>query len=151
MVTGAVQSRKTTRLLNWVINKNDVYGILTPVVNGKRFFNDVYTKELFDMEASPGDNDPLSIGKFQFDKRSFEKASQIIRNALDKKGWLIIDEIGPLELQQKGFYSLLPEVLHSTNYDLKIILVVREGLMEQVKSFFELHRFSVSLFDFEAG
>ena len=51
IVTGPINSGKTTRLMEWCKNRNDVYGILTPKINGKRVFMDVATGDQFEMEA----------------------------------------------------------------------------------------------------
>jgi nucleoside-triphosphatase THEP1 len=57
---------------------------------------------------------------------------------MDKKGWLLIDEIGPLELKGEGFYNVLKEVLNHQEKKQKIFLVVRDGMVENVMESFEL-------------
>ena len=69
-----------------------------------------------------------------FSKNNFDKAIQIIRNAIDKPGWLIIDEIGPLELRGEGFSEVLKEVLIRRKEN--ILLVVREGLSKKAEDYF---------------
>lgn len=138
ILTAPVQSGKTTSLLQWAAQRNDVQGILTPVIAGRRVFINAATKEQFDMEAA-GDEEVLTIGRFAFSKAAFEKAAQIIRDAVDKEGWLVIDEIGPLELKGEGFCDVLKEVLKERTG--KMILVIREGLTETIKEFFH---FSIS-------
>ena len=78
----------------------------------------------------------LTFGKFLFSKTNFEKAIQIIRNAIHKDGWLVIDEIGPLELRGEGFHDVLKEVLSQRPE--RILLMVREGLAERVKEHFNI-------------
>lgn len=136
ILTAAIGSGKTTALMQWAAKKKDVSGILTPVVGGKRFFMDLQTGQQFPMEAEDGE-ETLLIGRFVFSKAGFEKAIGIIRNAIHKKGWLVIDEIGPLELRGEGFAAVVKEVLAQRQDN--IILVVREGLAEQVKEYFQLH------------
>ena len=96
----------------------------------------VQTKEQFAMEAVDGEEEIIKVGKYVFSKNNFNKAIQIIRNAIETKGWLVIDEIGLLELRGEGFYEVLKEVLAVRQE--KIILVVREGLAEQVKVHFNI-------------
>jgi nucleoside-triphosphatase THEP1 len=132
--TAPIGYGKTTALLQWAGKRNDVYGILTPVMNDTRVFMDAHTKEQFAMEAT-GAEETIMVGRFIFSKTNFEKAIQIIRNAIHKDGWLVIDEIGPLELRGEGFHDVLKEVLIAREE--KIILVVREGLCEKVKEQFE--------------
>jgi len=134
LLTAPAGSGKTTSLIQWS-DQNNVTGILTPVVGGRRFFMNAATKEQFPMEAT-GDEETLSVGKFIFSKAGFERAVLIIRDAIHQEGWLIIDEIGPLELRGEGFHDILKEVLQKRKE--KIIIVVREGLASQVKDHFSL-------------
>lgn len=128
ILTAPIQSGKTTSLIQWSEQRNDVNGILTPVVDGKRVFINAATKEQFAMEAT-GNEEAVSIGRFVFSKRGFNKAAQIIRGAIDKDGWLVIDEIGPLEMRGEGFFDAFKEVLAKRNK--KLLLVIREGLVNE--------------------
>ena len=136
ILTAPIQSGKTTSLINWSAERNDVQGILTPVVEGKRVFMNARTKEQFPMEAVD-DEETISTGRFHFSKTNFEKAIQVIRDAIHKDGWLIIDEIGPLELKGEGFCDVLKKVLLQRND--KLLLVVREGLVQQVAVYFKIN------------
>lgn len=140
ILTGGIQTGKTTALLKWIETRDDVFGILTPVIHGKRFFMDVHTREQFEMEAGE-EEEVFLIGRFRFSKKSFEKATLIIHAAIYKNGWLVIDEIGPLELRQEGFYPIIKEVLK--HHPQQLIWVVREKLAENVAAFFELEQFSL--------
>ena len=133
ILTAPIQSGKTTSLINWSAARKDVHGILTPEVNGKRIFMNAQTKEQFPMEAD-SDEEKIYVGRFNFSKINFEKAIQIIHDTITKKGWLVIDEIGPLELRGEGFCNVLKEVLKRRKE--KILLIVREGMTEQVKKYF---------------
>ena len=135
ILTSPVQSGKTTSLLQWSAQRNDVQGILTPVIAGKRVFLNVATKEQFAMEAT-GEEEVMTVGKFVFSKTAFDKATQVIRDAVDKEGWLVIDEIGPLELRGEGFCDVFKEVL--TKRKKKLVLVIREGIVNKV-----IEKFSV--------
>jgi nucleoside-triphosphatase THEP1 len=143
LLTAPIQTGKTTSLINWSEKRNDVHGILTPVINGKRVFMNVYTKEQFPMEAIDDETETLTVGKFVFSKKNFDKAVQIIRNAIEKEGWLIIDEIGPLELNGKGFSEVLKELLAIRQH--KTILVVRDkdDMVEKTKKYFNLSKATV--------
>jgi nucleoside-triphosphatase THEP1 len=135
ILTAPIQSGKTTSLINWSAAKNDVHGILTPVVGGKRVFMNAQTKEQFSMEAT-GKEETLAVGRFLFSKNNFAKAIQIIRDAIQQDGWLVIDEIGPLELKGQGFCEILKKVLAVRKKN--IVLIVREGMAEQVKEYFNI-------------
>ena len=47
ILTAPIQSGKTTSLTEWIKNKTNVAGILTPVINGKRVFQNIKTGEQF--------------------------------------------------------------------------------------------------------
>src|SRR5689334_2392243 len=112
ILTGPIQSGKTTKLVEWSKDKRDVFGILTPVVEGKRVFIDAHTKEQFRMEAESNEEDVLTIGRFVFSKKSFERAGNILTKAMkEKNAWLVVDEIGPLELKGEGFDSIIKQIL----------------------------------------
>lgn len=134
ILSAPVQTGKTTSVIKWSEGA-EVHGILTPVVNGKRLFMNAATKEQFPMEAS-GNEAALSVGRFTFSMKGFEKAIQVIRNSINKKGWLIIDEIGPLELRGEGFHDVLKEVL--TQREGKTLLIVRKELVGQVNRYYDL-------------
>ena len=138
ILSAPVQTGKTTSLVKWSEGKTDVYGILTPVVDGKRMFMDAQTRQLFLMEAKEGEVETLSVGRFVFSKTNFNRAMQIIRDAMHKEGWLVIDEIGPMELRGEGFHDILKEVLASRKQ--KILLVVREkdNIADKVKEYFRI-------------
>jgi nucleoside-triphosphatase THEP1 len=130
--------------MNWASDKDDIYGVLTPIVNGKRVFMNVATKEQFPMEAKKEELDKISIGKHVFSKKGFEKAIAIINIARPKRGWLIIDEIGPLELLGQGFSKVLNEVIAEANEQLHLLIVVRKELVEKIKEQFGLEEAEVT-------
>lgn len=136
MLVAPVQTGKTTSLIGWSAGRNDVYGILTPVVDGRRMFMDACSRQLFLMEAREEEIETVSIGRYRFSQQNFERASEVIRRAIHEEGWLVIDEIGPLELNGGGFSEVLKEVLEQRKN--KMILVVRDkdAVAEQVKDRF---------------
>ena len=136
ILTAPIQSGKTTSLISWSAARDDVHGILTPVVGGKRVFMNAQTKEQFPMEAT-GDEETLTVGRFVFSKAGFDKAIQIIRVATHAGGWLVIDEIGPIELRGEGFCDVLKEVLMLRKE--KTLVVVREGMAGQVIKYFNIN------------
>ena len=130
---GQKHAGKTSTLIEWKRDKDDVYGIFTPVVNNKRVFMNAATGEQFSMEAEVDEKDVFIIGKYRFSKKGFEKAINIIREGVkNESGWLIIDEIGPLELRGEGFHDVLIEIISTKTDELKLVLVVREELVQEV-------------------
>lgn len=137
LVTGPINSGKTTRLIEWCKNRNDVHGILTPKINGRRFFMDAYTGEKFEMDAAENEVDVLRVGKYVFSIEAFNRAREIVKIAGKQKNvWLIIDEIGQLELKGEGFNSELKNLLLTKDDSLLVILVVRDTLLKEVSDFY---------------
>lgn len=138
ILSAHIQTGKTTSLVNWSEKRNDVHGILTPVVDGKKMFMNAHTRQLFLMEAKEGETATLAVGRFVFSKTNFDTAIQIIREGMDKEGWLVIDEIGPMELRGEGFSEILKEVLTKRQH--KTLLVVRDQdeMVTKVKNYFDL-------------
>lgn len=138
LLTGPIGSGKTSALLEWAGKRKDVHGILTPVMNGQRVFMDIYSGEQFNMEAGEDESLFLQVGRYRFSRNGFDKAEKIIKAAVNEPGWLVIDEIGPLELKGLGFRDMLFELLEERKGSL--ILVVRENdhMPERVVSYFGL-------------
>jgi len=109
-------------------------------------FYNILTNEYFPMLAKPNE-DALIIGKYNFSKAGFEKAINIILENSTKDNWLVIDEIGPLELKGEGFNSCLKQVLK--NRSNKLIIVVREGLTESVCNSFGIKQASKKIISVE--
>lgn len=136
ILTAPVQSGKTTSLVQWAEGRSDVRGILTPEVQGKRVFMDAATRQLFRMEAKEDEEETLAVGRFLFSRKNFNKAAGIIREAIPAEGWLVIDEVGPLELQGEGFAEVLREVLAARSHRILLVIRDREEMMQKVTSHF---------------
>lgn len=144
ILTGEIQTGKTTTLFNWVKDRKDIAGVLTPVVEGKRFFYSIPNAAYYNMEVAENETEVLQVGRFLFSATQFEKTNNSILKWLSEPHWkyLVIDEIGPLELvQQKGLWTSLSSICE-TNFDKTIILVVRKSLSGQVKGLFEKRGFN---------
>ncbi len=140
ILTGTIQNGKTTLLQQFCKGRNDVAGILTPIVNEKRVFYDIAGNSFFNMEAGANE-ETLPVGKYLFSKNEFTQAGKILLNAgkTNTLNYLIIDEIGPLEIkQQLGFSQSLKEIL-SDAFNYTLILVVRLSLVDEMVAVFNLN------------
>lgn len=140
-----IHSGKTTELLRWCNEQENIYGVLMPDINGSRKIFDLHNKEIFDIECkdSANTNEHLtSVGKFHFYSVAFEKANLIISSALKQNPvWLVIDEAGKLELDGKGFYTAIKDAIgfYSDNVIAgNLLLTVRDSLCADVIEFFGL-------------
>ncbi len=81
------------------------------------------------------DSDAPIYGPYVFSNRGFEKAAEHILKSLEKNCRLIIlDEIGPLELEMhRGFWLAYKRLVFSKKKHL--LLVVRPALINSVRSF----------------
>jgi nucleoside-triphosphatase THEP1 len=149
LLTGEIQTGKTTTLANWVKTRNDVAGILTPVINGRRRFYEISNNVDYAMEAENGEAGILQVGRFLFSEAGFKRAVDYLLSKLPQPQWqyLIVDEIGPLEIRlQKGFWPLL-NMLFTNNYVATPVLVVRKSLYTEVSELFASHGYNVQVVD----
>lgn len=147
ILTGDIQTGKTTSLMNWCEQRADVAGILTPIIDDKRKFVNVFSNAVFDMEANNEEKDILLIGKYRFSLKAFDRAKQILLQSLPSTiNYLIIDEIGFLEIKGEGFYECVKTILKK-NIDQKIILVVRKNLLTDVIKIFNLKKSHPKIID----
>jgi nucleoside-triphosphatase THEP1 len=145
-----VHSGKTTELQEWCAKQNNTCGILMPDINGSRKVYDIANREIFDIECSDAATTkaPLvSIGRFHFYTKAFEKANSILLHALSQQpGWLVIDEAGKLELAEKGFYPSIKEAVamyHDEGSIGNLLITVRESLCSEVISFFNIKNYTI--------
>lgn len=149
ILTGAIRTGKTTALLNWITDRNDADGLLCPADdNGKRFFLKVKSKESFSLEVN-SDNvkDTITIGSFRFLKSAFDEANHFLSSMSSemKNQYLIIDELGKLELKSQGLHPaaecLIHNYIHNSNQHL--IIVVRESLLEEITNHYNISKYLV--------
>lgn len=146
LLTGKTKSGKTTELFRWIIDKENVGGILQPVVDGKRFIYSISEKGLIQLEVSATntssvkDEDLIKIGNYLFLQDGFSKARDLLQRDFNSNcEWLIIDEIGPLELNGSGLEPMVSSIMKNSNsFSGSIILVVRESLIDVVVKKYDL-------------
>jgi nucleoside-triphosphatase len=143
--SGPVHSGKTTALMEWVQENNNAKGILMPDINGKRMFYDIGNKTFFPAMANPNENaedEIISVGKYSFSKRAFEKANEILAGAIEKNpSIIIVDEVGKLELKGGGLCDAVKLLVsYSRKEELKLLFVVRDELIQAVRQYFGLEK-----------
>lgn len=139
ILTGEIQTGKTTFLQQFCEQRNDVAGILTPIVNSKRLFYNIADKLFFELEAVVGE-ETLTIGKYVFSTAAFAKANNILYSESKRNdiNYFIIDEIGPLETRiQQGLYQSLKEIM-ATTFNYTLIIIVRQSIVDEAITTFNL-------------
>lgn len=146
--TGPIKSGKSSRLLSFVQNRKDVGGILSLLIEGKKYLYDISSRERNLLEADSLDKeaDVTTVGKYKFKKIVFEWGREILQKATGENyNYLIIDEIGFLEFEGEGLSPVADEILIKNKiYIPQIVVVVRESL---ITKFFE--HYNLSLKDIE--
>ena len=129
ILSDALHSGKTTLLNNWIKNRTDVTGILSPKIGGKRHFQNIETHEVKLLEV---ENSNLNIGKYHFDELVFQWAINTLKEQFaNDEEWIVIDEIGPLEIKfEKGFHQIIIDFLEVNDKTKKILFVVRDFLVD---------------------
>jgi len=140
---GSVHSGKTTRLIKWLIDKNNVQGIISPIIDGNRFLVNINSdeKRKLEIESGSSQENVIKVGNYIFDKSVFEWACEIILGSIKSNpDWLIIDEVGPLELQDEGLAKAVNKVFSEKDYLLKtnVVFVVREQLLNDFLNHYNL-------------
>ena len=151
VLTGPVHTGKTTRLMQWASSQKNIDGIFQPIIDEKRFIYNIASRTLKMLESSSNSTDEkvIKIGNYRFSKDVFLWAQNALLNSLDKNlEWLIIDEIGPLELEGKGLEPAVSIILsEDEKYEGNILCVVRDPMLEKfvehygLKGRFEMFEF----------
>ena len=151
--TGPVQSGKSSRLLYFVQSRNDAGGILSPLIDGKKYLYDISSgeKKLLEAEADDREDDTISIGKYKFKKKIFEWGKNVLKKAsTENYTYLIIDEIGRLEFEGKGFSPIADELISKNHiYFSKILVVIRESLISKFLVHYKLTSEDIELIQFD--
>ena len=149
ILTGKVGEGKSTSLYNLVSKYPGKFeGILCLVKADLRWFFDIEAKEFFPLETKDTEiENAVKVGKFTFLGESFSRANNIlkVKNSNFTK-LVIVDELGKLEMKEEGLFSSINELLKSkTIYEneKKLILVIRDYLMQEAIEKFQLQDFAI--------
>ncbi|MBN1532432.1 MAG: hypothetical protein JXA20_07205 [Spirochaetes bacterium] len=134
VVTGAIGSGKTTGLMEWAARQDRVDGILQPVIGGKRYMYHIAssTQRRLELDEGAPDDGAIRIGKYSFDRDVFRWGRARLERAFrDDVRWLVIDEVGPLELAGGGLEPALGRIIAGRRqFHGAIVLVIRKKLLD---------------------
>ena len=149
-LTGPKNSGKSTRLLNWSKKQKNIIGIICPRDSGKRELYSILSNETRMLEAEDKNQEILQIGQYNFLAESFRWAeNELMKSVEIIPKWIVIDEIGPLELLSKGFYKATKNLIDNPELiETNLMLVVRDTLVEDIIKFFSLNKKDVQIVDF---
>ena len=144
ILQGPIHTGKSSYLMEYCKQHKNTCGILTPIIDGKRHFLNIETQETKLMEAQENETEVLKIGKYIFSQKAFDWACSVIIGSTTKKNdLLIIDEIGPLELQGKGFAETLKNILLLPKPPFDLLLVIRDNAVNEVVEYFKINKQNV--------
>jgi nucleoside-triphosphatase THEP1 len=149
-----IRSGKTTLIAKWRKNLSSCGGFLSPDINGVRVLEDLRSGEIIPFELPENAaSASIQIGRFRFSREAFNRAGEILqRESILDPDWLVIDEIGKLELEQNdGFEpwaSWLISKYKSGAKKGRLVLVVRESLLHDAINKYQLQDVEILSADF---
>ncbi|WP_299120103.1 nucleoside-triphosphatase [uncultured Winogradskyella sp.] len=148
ILTGDIRTGKTSALLDWTKDRNDVDGLLCPDdENGKRYFLKIKSQEKLELEVESQSEMVITIGPFHFLKSVFKEANKflIALSLKTKSQYLIIDELGKLELKNKGLHDAAEKLVldYVFNGNRHLILVVRTSLLEEIVNYYQIEAYTL--------
>ncbi|MEH1006133.1 nucleoside-triphosphatase [Winogradskyella sp. ECml5-4] len=155
ILRGDIRIGKTTALQEWCKNRDDVDGVLCPDnAEGKRYFLEVKSKNEFELETELDTEAIIEIGNFKFLKSAFEKANAYLQSVAseNESQYLIIDELGKLELKNEGLHASAEKLISNYKSDERqhLILVVRDYLLDAVLKHYAIAKYEIlEKIDFE--
>jgi nucleoside-triphosphatase THEP1 len=140
IITGEVHQGKTTlagEVVSALLERNiRIAGFLSISVfddgirTGYNLF-DIETKELTELCSTIADNSRLNTGQYYFNNQALNKGlKSLSADNLKDKQLIVIDEIGPLELNNKGWSSAIVDTCKATL--LPQLWVVRRSIVNKV-------------------
>ncbi len=132
-----------------------VDGILAPVINGSRYLVHISSKKkkILQLPEIMQNSNTEKIGSYIFSKAAFAWARKILLDCIDKNPeWLVIDEIGLLELDDRGLEPAVTEILNNRSCSIKnIVLVVRDNLIPRVIKYYSFLKREIFYFNPEGS
>lgn len=145
ILSAPIRSGKTTALMAWTQQQASMAGFLTPDLGMIRQLYRLDTQTFHPFQAEPPlpAVDLVSVGRFHFYASAFRQAQDWLRQALlHPPDWLVVDELGKLELKGRGFEPALGEVIRAYQTSefahLNLLLVVRDSLYEVALQHYQL-------------
>ena len=147
IVCGEINIGKTTALQQWLSTNHHfkITGFLTPKTLRERMFLKIDSNTYLKMLAEENELETLNIGKYKFSLSSFNDiANYTLKSLTSKPDFVVMDEIGPLELKGLGFHELLKSLLSS---DSNLILVIRNTLLEEIIQHYHLYKYELEIIE----
>ena len=134
--TGKVHSGKSTALEILAGGRQDITGVLCPEIHGKKSIIFLPERHHHLLEVDANSLCAITVGNYVLDGQLLQKVSQFISEiSVDKWRLIVIDEVGKLELENRGYEPGLSALIHAFQQyasDAILLLVVRDTLVDRV-------------------
>lgn len=141
----AIKTGKSTTLLNWCSKQKNVKGLLMMEENQNKIVYTAHNQQKILYQPS---KNYIKIGDYKFDNAVFTKGNELIKLWLEENtfDFLCLDEIGKLELNNKGWHSSFINILkhQKQNINKNYIVVVRDYLVNDVINQYNIKDFTVT-------
>lgn len=143
-----VRSGKTSALKEWASTWDIVKGILCPIdTDSRKYLYHIETEHRFPLEVDFANENTISVGKFHFLTDSFKIANYLLIKSFDDDDFefLVLDELGKLELQNKGIHQAAEYIIgnYKSSDDKNLLLVVRTALVKDILSHYQITNFQL--------
>lgn len=150
ILTGEVHCGKSRTLGRFLTDKKDegkvVKGLLNPSIDHEKWFVNLSSDDVFSAEKMTQADKPIRIGRYNFSTNAFERAKSILSDIPENPcDFFVIDELGKLEMEDKGLEPNISSVIErlAETKIRNLIIVVRDFLVADAKSKFNLESASV--------
>ena len=152
ILTGPVQSGKTTWLMDNVVGRQMFSGILQPVTDEGRAILDIHTGLSARLEADTDmDEGIVHVGRYKFLQSTFDWAKVVLKQSIEQGSeWIVVDEIGKLEIiNHEGLEPIVSELINMRLNNIlpsKLLLVIRDTLVESAVAKYNLQHAVIQVF-----
>lgn len=146
IVSGDIRSGKTTALQHWIKGWQNIKGILCP--DNEDNIRNLYllgSDALIPFQVKETEEDVVEVGRFKFLSSSFQMANDALIADFENGDfeYLIIDELGKLELKNQGLHRSAKHIFGSDVEGKNIVLVVRSFMVEQIIAHYNIRNYKV--------
>lgn len=148
ILAGDIRTGKTGALKEWIHTWDNVKGILCPDdKEDRKYLYNIETEAKFPLEVTEPNEKTISVGKFHFIEDTFKIANFLLIKTFDEYDFefLVLDELGKLELQGKGIHHAAEYIIgnYESNDDRNLLLVVRTFLVKDIIAHYGIKSFQI--------
>ncbi len=148
ILAGDIRTGKTRALEEWIGTWDSVKGILCPGNDDElRYLYNIETAENTPLQVSESASNTIRVGKFHFLEDSFKLANYILIKTFEEGDFefLVLDELGKLELKDKGLHPAASYIIgnYESSDSKNLLLVVRTNLVKDIIAHYGIRSFQI--------